>query len=69
MFLPASESDFDIRKLECGDLKPVWDGLKEEEKGKEKLKIEQKRLEIELQNMDGEEIEDTSETDADLYGS
>lgn len=40
MFLPASESDFDIRKLECGDLKPVWDGLKEEEKGKEKLKID-----------------------------
>lgn len=40
LFLPASESDFDIRKLECGDLKPVWDGLKEEEKGKEKLKID-----------------------------
>ena len=32
LFLPASESDFDIRKLECGDLKRVWDCLKEDEK-------------------------------------
>lgn len=36
---------------------------------KEKLEIEKKRLELELQNADGEEIEDTSETDADIYGS
>lgn len=36
---------------------------------KAKLEIEKKRLELELQNADGEEIEDTSETDADIYGS
>ena len=36
---------------------------------KEKLNIEKKRLELELQNAEGEEIEDTSETDRDIYGS
>lgn len=36
---------------------------------KEKLSIEKKRLELELQNAEGEEIEDTSETDRDIYGS
>mgnify|MGYP003538176561 CR=1 FL=1 len=28
-----------------------------------------KRLELELQNSEGEEVEDTSETDVDIYGS
>lgn len=36
---------------------------------KKKLEIEKKRLEIELQNVADEEIEDTSETDADIYGN
>ena len=36
---------------------------------KAKLEIEKKRLELELQNSEGEEVEDTSETDVDIYGS
>ena len=36
---------------------------------KEKLKLEQKRFELELQNAEGEEIEDLTETDRDIYGS
>lgn len=40
LFLPASESEFDIRKLDCGDWKPVLDSLEEEETGKEKLIID-----------------------------
>lgn len=34
-----------------------------------KMNIDDKRLEIDLINLAGEEIEDTSETDADIYGS
>ena len=36
---------------------------------KAKLEIEKKRLELELQNSEGEEVEDTSETDVEIYGS
>lgn len=36
---------------------------------KAKLEIERKRLELELQNSESEEVEDTSETDVDLYGN
>ncbi len=50
-----------LNKLEIDNIK-----LKIE---KEKLEIEKKRLELQKQNADGEEIEDTSETDDDIYGS
>jgi len=36
---------------------------------KAKLEIEKKRLELELQNSEGEEVEETSETDVEIYGS
>jgi len=36
---------------------------------KAKLEIEKQRLAIELANQEGEEIEDTSETDVEIYGS
>lgn len=39
LFLPSSETSFDIRKLNCGDLKPVL-SQSEQEDGKEKMQIE-----------------------------
>lgn len=39
LFLPSSETSFDIRKLNCGDLKPVL-SQSEQENGKEKMEIE-----------------------------
>lgn len=39
LFLPSSETSFDIRKLDCGDLKPVL-SQSEQEDGKEKMQIE-----------------------------
>lgn len=40
LFLPASESDFDIGKLDCGEWKPAVAGSEKEESGKEKLEID-----------------------------
>lgn len=39
LFLPASEQGFDVKRLDCGDLKPAVKSS-EEENGKEKLNID-----------------------------
>lgn len=57
-----------IQKIEEG-LTRVQDAKRKCIETLHKMNIDDKRLEIDLSNMDGEEIEDTSETDADIYGS
>ncbi len=57
-----------IQKIEEG-LTRVQDAKRKCIETLHKMNIDDKRLEIDLSNLDGEEIEDTSETDADLYGS
>lgn len=57
-----------IHRIEEG-LTRVQDSMRKCIESMHKMNIDDKRLEIELADLEGDEIEDTSETDADIYGS
>ncbi len=57
-----------IQKIEEG-LTRVQESIRRCLDSMHKMNIDNKRLEIELAGLEGDEIEDTSETDADIYGS
>ena len=57
-----------IQRVEEG-LTRVQDAKRKCIESLHKMNIDEKRLEIELSNLSADEVEDTSETDADIYGS
>lgn len=56
-----------IQKIDEG-LTRVQDSMRRCLETMHKMGIDDKKLEIELSELEGDEIEDTSETDADIYG-
>lgn len=64
----AENTTMMIQKIEEG-LTRVQESIRRCLDSIHKMNIDNKRLEIELAGLEGDEIEDTSETDADIYGS
>ena len=63
----AENTIFLIQRIEEA-LTRVQDSMRRCLESMHKMHIDNKKLEIELAELEGDEIEDTSETDADIYG-
>lgn len=64
----AENTIFLIQRIEEA-LTRVQESMRKCLESMHKMHIDNKKLEIELAELEGDEIEDTSETDADIYGS